>query len=87
MLYTIYKIEKTGNFLILKKVTVPIFVGHSCGASACGSRSPEKRMSFPRKWESRNTIDSNSDISGFPLPREQAWIPASAGMTLFLFLD
>jgi len=31
-------------------------------------------MSFLRKQESR-------PISGFPLLREQVWIPASAGMT------
>jgi len=36
-------------------------------------------MSFPQKRE--------SSISGFPLSREQAWIPAFAGMTIYMSLD
>jgi len=45
--------------------------------------SPINKDSFLRKQESRAKKDSYSEISGFPLAQEQAWIPACAGMTFF----
>jgi hypothetical protein len=39
-------------------------------------------LSFPRRRESRDIWIRVFYISGFPLPREQAWIPAFAGMTV-----
>jgi hypothetical protein len=38
-------------------------------------------MSFLRKQESKPIWIRVFHISDFPLQREQAWIPASAGMT------
>jgi len=57
------------------KNVIPAEARHSCGSS-----SFLRKLVIPAK--ARHSCESrNPDLSGFPLLREQAWFPASAGMT------